>query len=446
MAKEILDTHQKALAINLDDRIYGTIAEIGAAQEVARWYFRVGGAAGSVAKTMSAYDMQGSDEIYGKADRYVSRERVEAMLEKEYTLLIRRLSEARGDETRFFAFCNTVAARNFEGTNECHGWVGLCFQTEPGGEPNTIILHINMLDDDALAQQEAVGILGVNLIHVAFKAAEGPVRGLDNLGENIGEGRIEVDVACLTGPAFDSVADPAQVGMAMVRNGLAQAVLFDRSGQQCAPSGVVHKRPMIIKRTSTRYSSTIDSDVFAAAEAQLRTEEPNLEKTPLKVTEFSISSVHATMGSDEDRHLQHLRELIAQEEWVLLTSLRQSYKLTDYLRRYSRNPLRFVMGVSTFAMLLSEQFYVESAGGMLEATGRLYADAVRVYVQPMSCKNFRSHLDSVGLAPDWVSVPADCETNECEAVTLHNIEFSGPTRLLHRYLIESGWVQLLKTD
>lgn len=438
MPAKPLDTHQKALAINLDDKIYGTIAEIGAAQEVARWYFRVGGAAGSVAKTMSAYDMLVSDEIYGKSSRYVSRERVEAMLDKEYNLLIRRLSETRGDDTRFFAFSNTVAARTFAGNNECHGWVGLRFQTEPGGEPNTIILHINMLDDNALAQQESVGILGVNLIHAAFKAAEGPVKGLDGLGENLNEGQLEVDVADLSGPAFDGKVDPAQIGMAMIRNGLAQAVLFDRNGMQIPPSGVARKRAIIIKRTSTRYSSVIDSETFAAAEQALKKDEPELEGAPLKVTEFSISSVHATMGSDEDKNLQHLRELIAQDEWVMLTRLRQSYKLTDYLRRYSRFPLRFVMGISTFAMLLSEQFYVDSSGGMLEATGRLYADTVRVYVQPMSCNDFRSHLDSVGLAPDWVSVPEDCES-----VSLHNIEFSGPTRLLHLYLIESGWVEQL---
>lgn len=435
------DTHQKALAINLDDKIYGTIAEIGAAQEVARWYFRVGGAAGSVAKTMSAYDMLVSDEIYGKSSRYVSRERVEAMLDKEYSLLIRRLGDTRGADTRFFAFCNTVAARNYTGTNECHGWVGLRFQTEPGGEPNTIILHINMLDDNALAQQEAVGVLGVNLIYAAFVATQGPVQGLDGLSDNLTNGQLEVDLADLTGPAFDETVDPAKIGMAMVRNGLAEAVLFDRNGNQVPPNAVARKRAIIIKRTSARYSSAIDSATFDAAEDLLLKEEPELEKKPLRVTEFSISSVHASMGSNEDNKVTHLRELIAQDEWIMLTRLRQSYKLTDYLRRYSRFPIRFVMGVSTFAMLLSEQFYIDSSGGLLEATGRLYGDSVRLYVQPMSHKDFRSHLDSVDLGPDWVSVPEDSPS-----VTLHNIEFSGPTRLLHLYLIESGWVEQLKAN
>jgi hypothetical protein len=168
VSAEVPNTHQKALSINLDDKIYGTIAEIGAAQEVARWFFRVGAAAGSIAETMSAYDMQVSDDIYGEAGRYVSRERVNSMLDKDYGLLVDRLAEKRGSDTRFFALCNTVAARNFAGTNECHGWVGLRFQSEVGGEPNTIIVHINMFDDTHVAQQEAVGILGVNLIYSAF--------------------------------------------------------------------------------------------------------------------------------------------------------------------------------------------------------------------------------------------------------------------------------------
>jgi hypothetical protein len=432
-----LSTHQKALEINLDDRIYGTIAEIGAAQEVARWFFRVGAAGGSVAKTMSAYDMQFSDEIYGKAGRYVSRERVEAMLDKEYDLLIRRLSETRGSSTRFFAFCNTVSARNFTGTNECHGWVGLRFQSEPGGLPNTIILHINMLDDTAIAQQEAVGVLGVNMVHSAFSAAEGPVKGLDRLPDNLGEGQLEIDVADLWGPAFDDV-DPPHTGMAMIRSGLAQAILFNRNGKQRPPSEIIRKRPVIIKRTSARYSSVIDSAAFAAAEAKLMSENPELDVEPLKLTEFSMNSVHATMGGDNDRNMSHLRELIMQDEWVMLTRLRQSYTLADYMRRYSRFPLRFVMGVSTFAMLLSEKFYVDTDGGLLEATGRLYADTVKVYVQPMSVEAFRSHLDSVGLTPDWVSAPADANT-----VTIDNVQFSGPTRLLHRYLVECGWVEHL---
>ena len=436
MATESLSTHQKALSINLDDKIYGTLAEIGAAQETARWLFRVGGAAGSIAKTMSAYDMTVSDEIYGRAGRDVSRERLEAMLDKEYSLLIERLSSERPD-TRFFAFANTVAARNFTGTNECHGWVGLRFQTEPGGEPNTVILHINMLDDTTQQQQEALGVLGINLIHGAFMDPEGHLHGLDSLSDNLDPGRVEVDVADLKGPSFAGV-DPARIGMAMIRSGLADVVLFDRDGRQRPPSEIIRKRPLIIKRTSIRYSSVIDSATFVAAGKKLADEVKGLEEKPLFVTEFSINSVHASGGSNAEKNLQHLRALIAQDEWVMLTRLRQSYKLTGYLRRYSEQPVRIVMGASTFAMLLSDQFYVDSTGGLLEATGKLYADAVRIYVQPMSAADCSAHLKSVGLDADWVKLPANGAP-----VTLDNLEFRGPTRLLHRYLIEAGWVEEL---
>jgi hypothetical protein len=436
MATDALSTHQKALSLNLDDKIYGTLAEIGAAQEVARWMFRVGGAAGSIAKTMSAYDMTVSDEIYGHAGRYVSRARVEAMLDKEYSLLIKRLSGKRPD-TRFFAFANTISARNFAGTNECHGWVGLRFQAELGAEPDTVILHVNMLDDTNLQQQEALGVLGINLLYGAFMGPDGPLRGLDSLSENLAHGCLEVDVADLRGPSFESV-DPARTGMAMIRSGLADVVLFDRVGRQRPPSEIVRKRPMVIKRTSMRYSSVIDSTAFNAADQKLAGECTDAEEKPLNITEFSINSVHASGGSDADQNLEHLRALIAQDEWVMLTRLRQSYKLTDYLRRYSNQPVRIVMGVSTFAMLLSESFYVDSTGGLLEATGKLYANGVRIYVQPMSPDDCRSHLNSVGLDPDWVILPA-----EAKQVTIGNIQFSGPTRLLHRYLIEAGWVEEL---
>jgi hypothetical protein len=436
MSTNAQSTHQKALSLNLDDRIYGTLAEIGAAQEVARWLFRVGGAAGSIAKTMSAYDTTVSDEIYGRSGRYVSRARVEAMLDKEYSLLIKRLSDKRPD-TRFFAFANTISARNFSGTNECHGWVGLRFQSKVGAEPDTVILHVNMLDDTNLLQQEALGVLGINLIHGAFMDPDGPLNGLDNLSENLGPTCLEVDVADLSGPSFGGV-DPARTGMAMIRSGLADVVLFDREGKQRPPSEIVRKRPMVIKRTSMRYSSVIDSDVFTAAGDKLAAESPELDNKPLNITEFSINSVHASGGSDAANNLEHLRALIAQDEWVMLTRLRQSYKLTDYLRRYSNQPVRFVMGVSTFAMLLSDKFYVDSTGGLLEATGKLYANGVRIYVQPMSASDCRSHLNSVGLAPDWVTLPPDTER-----VTIDNLEFGGPTRLLHRYLLEAGWVEQL---
>src|SRR5262245_22994437 len=172
MAEVENDTHHTALRINLDAACYGTIAEIGAGQEVARWFLQVGGASGTVAKTVSAYDMTVSDAIYGKAGRYVSRKRVEDMLEHEYTLLVERLAAGKGAKARFFVSAATIAARNFAGTNECHGWLGVRFQTQPGGAPNDVIIHVNLLDQSNLLQQQAVGILGVNLIYAVIYQRE----------------------------------------------------------------------------------------------------------------------------------------------------------------------------------------------------------------------------------------------------------------------------------
>jgi len=428
-------THQKALSINLDDKIYGAIAEIGAAQEVARWFFRVGAAAGSVAKTMSAYDMQVSDEVYGKASRYVSRDRVEAMLQKEYDLLVQRLSEKRGNDTRFFAFCNTVAARNFAGTNECQGWIGLRFQTEPGGEANTIILHINMLDDTAIAQQEAVGILGVNVIYSAFFGTGGPVGNLSSLTDGLADDRLEADLVDVLGPAFTGI-DSVQTGLAIISSGLAEAVLFDRDGVQQPATEIVRKRPAIIKRTSMRYGSAVDTVGFEAAGQRLIKELDESAKAPLNVTEFSINSVHAGGCDDTADVLDHVRKLIDQHEWIMLTRLRQSYKLSRYLRRYSQQPLRFLMGISTFAMLLSDKFYVDSDDDLMQATGKLFANGVKAYVQPMSLVDVRQHLESVDVNPDWVRT-----TDESDTVSVQNLCLRGPLMRLLQYLTESGFVE-----
>ena len=437
MPIEIPSTHQKALSINLNDKIYGTIAEIGAAQEVARWFFRVGAAAGSVAKTMSAYDMQVSDDIYGRAGRYVSRERLNSMLNKEYELLIDRLAENRGQDTRFFAFCNTVAARNFAGTNECQGWVGLRYQSEVGGDPNTIILHINMLDDTNVAQQEAVGVLGVNLMYAAFFGQGDPEKVLPSLTDNVGGGRLEADLVDVAGPAFAGI-DSVSTGYAIVHSGLAEAVLFDRNGIQQPPTEIIRKRPAIIKRTSLRYSSTIGSTDFNSCIHKVSTELPELEKSPLCITEFSISSVHAGGDGGTDRVLALIRELVSQHDWVMLTRLRQSFKLSSYIRRYSQQPLRFVMGISTFVMLLSDKFYVDSGSGLLEATGKLYSNGVKIYVQPMSAVDFRAHLSAVDLNSDWFDLPDDAGT-----VSVHDLTFHGSLQRLFQYLIESGCVDEL---
>jgi hypothetical protein len=216
--EEPVDTHSKALRINLDPRWYGTFAEIGAGQEVVRWFFRVGGAAGTVAKSMSAYDMQVSDAIYGHADRYVSRNRLQAMLDHEFGLDIERLGPERGDNTSFFAFADTVVARSYRGTNECHGWMGIKFQSRANDEPSQVVMHIRMLDEEASAQQEALGIVGVNLCYGAFFLSHVPEELVESLLDNLTTRRLEIDMLEFSGIERRSHVRPEPRGAAAVRH------------------------------------------------------------------------------------------------------------------------------------------------------------------------------------------------------------------------------------
>ena len=235
------DAHGKALALNLDPSIYGTLAEIGAGQEVARWFLSVGAASGTVAKSISAYDKKVSDDIYGAGTRYVSKERLLAMLDGEYQLLLDRLNPARGKDTRFFVFADTVAARNYQGTNQQHGWLGIRFQTEPGSPPSQMLLHINLRDSTAQLQQQAIGILGVNLIYAAFHQRSDIDSFLAGLFDELSIARIEIDVIEFNGPAFAD-QDARAWCLALLRRQMAHAIVFDTreklwSPQACCESG-----------------------------------------------------------------------------------------------------------------------------------------------------------------------------------------------------------------
>jgi len=426
-------THQKALAINLDPGIYGTVAEIGAGQEVARWFFQVGGAAGSIAKTMSAYDMQVSDQIYGKSGRYVSRERVEAMLEKEYRLLCERLGDALESHTRFFAFADTVAARNFTGTNDCHGWIGLRFQTVPGGEPNDIILHVNMLDRTNLRQQEALGILGINLIYAAFHTDEFTPDFLQELQADLSSSRLEIDFVHAAGPGVEHL-DPLEMGMTLVHGDLAQAVLFGPDGGLEAPNESIRKRQVIIERGLYQNQTEIEPEVLASACRQLEREFPDSDHEPLTLMELSVNNLREGTNIDRDEYLRRLRAIATPGHWVLLTRLRHSYNLTNYLRRYSQQPLRFAMGTSTLAMLFVGEYYSQLPGGLLEATGKLFADNVKIYAHTMTREAFRAHMAAADFDPEFVAVSGDGD------VSIDNIELRAPLGLLFRYVTEAGWI------
>src|ERR1700744_1291495 len=259
-----LSTHEKAVQINLDKRFYGTFAEIGAGQEVARWFFRVGGAAGTLAKTISAYDMTFSEAIYGKGERYVSKTRLENVRDYEMKLLVERLGEKRGATTSFFAFSDTVSARNFLGTNECHGWLGVKFQLQPQAEASEIIIHVNMLDKENLQQQEALGIVGVNLTWGAFYLHSEPEKLIASLLDGLSTDRIEVDMIKFNGPFFSNV-DNRLMALQLVEKGLSNAALIGANGDVLQPSEIFYKKPIIVERGSFRPVTYVNLDMLDGA-------------------------------------------------------------------------------------------------------------------------------------------------------------------------------------
>ncbi|MFH1499962.1 MAG: hypothetical protein ABII82_19295 [Verrucomicrobiota bacterium] len=268
---QLLTTNRKALTINLDNQKYGTLAEIGAGQEVARYFFQAGGAAGTIAKSISAYDMTFSDAIYGKAPRYVSRERLKMMLEHEYGLLIERLAEKRGTDTTFFAFADTVSAMSYRGNNECHGWMGMRFQLEPGGEPSEVIIHVRMWDKDNPRQQQALGVVGVNLVYGAFYYSHDPEQLIKSLLDNVGPERIEVDMLKVSGPAFADV-DNRILSLHLVRHGLTHAVMFGPGGEVLQPSEVLYKKTLLVERGSFRPVTHVNVDMINCACARFMQE------------------------------------------------------------------------------------------------------------------------------------------------------------------------------
>jgi len=431
VAHERSSTHERAIALNLDQTAYGTLAEIGAGQEVSRWLFRVGGAAGTVAKSISAYDMTVSDQVYGKSGRYVSRQRVVSMLDHEYQLLMERLGSLPDNRRRLFAFADTVSARNYQGTNECHGWMGIRFQYEPGGAAHEILLHLNMRDRTNLRQQEAVGILGINLIYAAYQESDDVPQLLECLASELSEGRIEVDSLHLSGPRFEPV-DAALVGLHLVRHGLAQAVLLQK-GELLPPTEVVRKRSLVLKRGLFKETAEEIARRTTAGHQCLLREFGQFEREPLAAVELTVKPAGAANVAPDEAYRSRLLELAKLDSPVLLTRFSENYELTAYLRRYSQEPLRFVFGASNMAMILVQEFYRELTGGLIEGIGKLFADNVKIYIVPMRRQAFYDHLQRAGVDESFVSVEGDV----AEAATLN---FKRPLGHLYNYLIDKKWI------
>ncbi len=418
MSMDKLNTGQKALQINLDARRYGTFAEIGAGQEVARWFFHVGKASGTVAKTISAYDMAVSDAIYGPAERYVSRKRLQAMLDLEFDLLLKRLDRTRGDRSAFFAFANTVTTRHISKAGEegGHGWLGIKFQTVPRSEPSSIIIHLRMLDWDTPRQQEAVGLIGVNLIHGAFYQHLEPARLIGSLLDGLTSQRVEVDMIKFSGPAFSGV-DNRLMALQLVEQWLTEAAMFTADGETIIPSELLYKKPVLLERGSFRPLTNPMLDMLERAQEKFAAD-PSLQgETPVVMFEMTLRQLQVGDAIDHRDFLDRVDTLGALGKPVLISNFLRYHRLVGYLARQTQRPIALPLGLVRLRDVFDEKFYTDLPGGLMESLGQLFKNGAKLYVYPS----------------------LDKKTGKLS--TVENLEVAPNLRHLYAHLVENKFLQ-----
>ncbi len=376
-----LNPGQKALQINVDAKKYGTFAEIGAGQEVARWFFHVGGAAGTVAKTISAYDMSVSDAIYGSCDRYVSRKRLQAMLDYEWDLLLKRLDKSRGDKCTFFVFADTVATHSFSRQEEGHGWLGVRFQTQPHEPSSEIIIHVRLHDQENVREQEALGIMGLNLIYGAFYLHGGPTKLIGSLMEGITRDRLDVDMIKFSGPRFAGL-DNRLMALQLVEQELTDATMFTAEGEAVIPSEVLYKKPVLVERGSFRPITNPMFEMLERAQEQFVKEESLQGETPVVLMEMTLRNLLVSGEIDHRDFLDRVDTLGALNEPVLISNFRRYHRLVMYLSRYTQKTIGLPLGVARLRDIFDEKFYTDLEGGLMESLGMLFKNGAKLYVYP----------------------------------------------------------------
>jgi hypothetical protein len=429
---ETHDTHHKALSLNLDTTVFGSFAEIGAGQEVARWFLRVGGASGTVAKTISAYDKQVSDHLYGAGTRYVSKSRLEAMLESEWEQLIGQLHASRGADTKFFSFVDTVSARNYLGTNDCHGWVGLRFMREPGGAPNDVILHVNLRDPSNLRQQEAVGILGVNLIYAAYHALGSAREFLFGLSQELGLHRAEIDCLALEGPSFE-FWDREEIHAFLVAGGYAEGVVFPADNQLVPPGELLYRRAVVLAPGGFDNVGQLHPNLIRDTLAQLPEEELKGSKGEIGLFCLSVGDTSSEGGG------MHVKDIVERVKTlqelgfgVMIFRAKELYSMSAYANRYTKSRIHFAIGLTVLVRVFEDR-YKDLAGTLLEGIARLFTQNVRLSVYPISAEEVQNRVKMAGLTGwRWKEVDG--------MVSADNLHPSGPLDSLYQYLLSSGLI------
>ena len=411
------NTLHKALEINLDNCKYGTIVEIGAGQEVARNFFRAGGAAGTVAKTMSAYDMQVSDDIYGAEEtkRYVSRSRLVKMLDKEYTAVTELLTPTRPKNTTFFSYAATVTAKSYLQKKECHGWIGIRLQLYREAEPSDIILHVRMLDNDGGAQQEALGILGVNLIYAAFHHFTQPKKIIESLADDIEDDRIEIDMIHFSGPYFEETENRL-MNLHLVHCNLTHAIMFSPKGDVQIPAEFLYKKNILVTRGSFTPLTKIHLDMTKCGQEHFsQIESIDSDKTVV-LAEITMASLTVGDHIDHADFLARVDMLNTQGYTVMISDYLRYFRLRAYFRRYTKLQIGMILGISNLDFIFTEEYYEGMEGGILEAFAKLFPDNTRLYIYPY--KNIEKQ----------------------ELVTVDNYLPTEKLKYLYKHLLDNGYL------
>ena len=389
---------RKSLRINLNENIYGTFVEIGAGQEVARHFYRVGAASGTIAKSMSAYDKSFSDSIYGKEDdsRYVTQNRLDKMLSHEMNLLEKRISRDEYPDKFFFVYANTVATIDFVKKFKGHGWMGIRFQTDPNDDYSEIKLHLRFHQNEAKLQQESLGIMGVNLIYGAFYKHNEPLKLMKYLYDHIDDQSIEIDTINFNGPLFKDV-DNRLISLELVRLGMTDAVVFDETGTNVLPAQVLYKKNILTLRGSYRPITKVNEEMFKKSLEAFLEEKGVKKENTIVLLEITLSNLRSTGDIDDSDYLDRAKLLCSLGHMVMISNFSEYYKLVKYLTSYTTKQLGLTMGVTNLVEIFDEKYYDDVKGGILEAFGNIFKNNMKIYLYPVLDKQKDNVIDSNNL-------------------------------------------------
>lgn len=400
---KILDTDQKALEINLDERLYGTFAEIGAGQEVARIFFKVGAAAGTIAKTMSAYDKIYSDEIYGvePSGRYVCESRLYKMLNHEYGLMEERLQDHK-PQSNFFVFADTVAALNYHKTISGQGWLGMRFQLSPKSRPNDLVIHVKMLDRDNQQQQSAIGILGVNLIYACYHFSNDPDGMVQSLMDGL-HGRVVIDMIRLSGPDFTHM-DNRYLNLLLVKHGLTEVAIFGANGESMHGSEFLYKKALMVVRGNYRPPTLVSLDVIKSSFDQFKHEDDIDPSRAYIMTELTLDNLMVDGQISQKDFLDRADLLCAMDQTVIISNCSNHQRLIHYFEDYKITKLGLVIGVRELLEIINEKFYKNLDGRLLVAFGELFTRNIRIYAYPVLQEGSNELMTGTNLpVPDGIN-------------------------------------------